>query len=372
MRIFADVTAQVIAFIRFDLSNQRHPRSISVKFGIAASPPAKFRQFALLVDQCYTTSGQSTTRLPIEFITDERLLEMAKRINKCIELLEQGQPIYATHPHELSYEAGLADAKTWADMLLIDFEHQPFDTVGLTAYMRGLRDGGPTASGHLTPTVICTLPSNAITPEEVRYNAWQARHVLTTGAHGILHTHTRTAESVKAFVQITRYPFQSLGRDVIGEGLRGAGGQKPANDIWGLSTAEYAAVADPWPLNPKGELLLGLKIEDRHCLPNVDAIAAVPGIGFAEWGPGDMGMSFDEPDAHDPPYPQVMNDARSRIKAALDVRGIAFYSSWADPSLTMEQRLDYSLDVLGVRMMGAPNKEWADYGRKRTGRTMPV
>ncbi|HMN31324.1 MAG TPA: hypothetical protein PKE45_24445, partial [Caldilineaceae bacterium] len=89
------------------------------------------------------------------------------RINKCIELLAAGQPIYATHPSSLTYEAGLEDAKTWADMLLIDFEHRPFDTVGLTSYLRGLRDGGPTASGHLTPTVVCTLPSNAITPEEV-------------------------------------------------------------------------------------------------------------------------------------------------------------------------------------------------------------
>jgi hypothetical protein len=38
----------------------------------------------------------------------------------------------------------------------------------------------------------------------------------------------------------------------------------------------------------------------------------------------------------------------------------------------MAQRIDYSLDVLGVKMMGAPNKEWADYGRQKTGRTMPV
>jgi 4-hydroxy-2-oxoheptanedioate aldolase len=177
---------------------------------------------------------------------------------------------------------------------------------------------------------------------------------------------------VKAFVQITRYPFQSLGRETIGEGLRGAGGQRPANDIWGLSPAEYAKVADPWPLNPDGELLLGLKIEDRHCLENVDAIAAVPGIGFAEWGPGDMGMSFGHADAHDPPYPQEMNEARNKIKAALDQHGISFYSSWADPDMTMEQRIDYSIDVLGVKMMGAPNKEWADYGRQKTGRTMPV
>ena len=297
---------------------------------------------------------------------------MSPRINKCIELLEQGQPIYASHPTELTYESGLKDSQTWADMLLIDFEHHPFDTVGLANFMRGLKDGGPTPSGHLTPTVVTTLPSNAISPEEVRYNAWQARHVLSTGTHGILHTHTRTAESVRAFVQITRYPFQPLSRDVIGEGLRGAGGQRPANEIWGLTPAEYARAADPWPLNPDGELLLGLKIEDRHCLPNVDAIAAVPGIGFAEWGPGDMGMSFDMPDAHDPPYPDEMNDARDKISAALGKQGVAFYSSWLDESMTMEQRVDHCIDVLGVRVMGAPNREWADYGRKKTGRTMPV
>ena len=119
-------------------------------------------------------------------------------------------------------------------------------------------------------------------------------------------------------------------------------------------------------------MFLGLKIEDRHCLPNADDIAAVPGIAFAEWGPGDMGMSFGLPDAHDPPYPQVMDDARSTVKAALDQHGICFYSSWNDPEISLEERVDYSLDVLGVKMMGAPSREWADYGRQRTGRTMPV
>jgi len=296
---------------------------------------------------------------------------LAKRINKCIELLEQGQPFYATHPSELTYEAGVKDSQTWADMLMMDFEHHPFDTIGLVNYMRGLRDGGPTPSGHLTPTVLCTLPSNATTPEEVKYNAWQARHVLSAGVHGILHTHTRTAAAVKAFVQITRYPFQTLERDVIGEGLRGAGGQNPAAGIWGLSGPEYAKAADPWPLNPGGELILGLKIEDRHCLENVDEIAAVPGIAFAEWGPGDMGMSFGNPDAHDPPYPEEMNEARDTIKKALDKNGVGFYASWADDSMTLEERVDYSIDVVGVRMMGA-SAEWAAYGRKKTGRTMPV
>ncbi|GIS29792.1 MAG: hypothetical protein Ct9H90mP2_01750 [Dehalococcoidia bacterium] len=54
---------------------------------------------------------------------------------------------------------GINEAKTLADMFLIDFEHNPFDTVGLTKFIEGLKDGGPTNSGHPTPTVVCTLPS---------------------------------------------------------------------------------------------------------------------------------------------------------------------------------------------------------------------
>lgn len=295
------------------------------------------------------------------------------RINKCIELLNQGQPIYATHTPELSYDAGWDLAGTWADLILVEFEHHAFDIVGLTKFMKGLKDGGPTPSGHPTPTVAATLPANCISREEVLYNAWQTRHVLCTGAHGVLHTHARDPEAVKAFVATARYPFQTLGRDRgIPEGLRGGGGQAQAAAIWGISPDEYVVRADPWPLNPDGEIMLGLKIEDRHCLANADATAAVPGLAFAEWGPGDMGMSFGYADAHDPPYPQELNDARNRVKSALDKAGVAFYSGWRDESMTMEQTVEFLIKELGVKMMGAPSRAFADYGRKLTGRTMPV
>lgn len=55
--------------------------------------------------------------------------------------------------------------------------------------------------------------------------------------------------------------------------------------MWGISAAEYMKKADPWPLNPQGEFLLGLKIEDKYALANAEKVASVPGIGFAEWGP---------------------------------------------------------------------------------------
>ena len=130
---------------------------------------------------------------------------------------------------------------------------------------------------------------------------------------------------------------------------------------------------------PQWRINFGLKIEDRHCVANVDDIAKVPGIAFAEWGPGDMGMSYMQPDAHDPPYPEIMNNARNKIKSALDKNGIIFYSSWIDESMTQEQRLDYIIDELGCKMIGVPamlseseQKELLEYGRNKTGRKMPV
>ena len=50
------------------------------------------------------------------------------RINRAIELLEQGQPIYYTGSHEGtdgSFEQGVKDAQTWADDISYDMEHAP-------------------------------------------------------------------------------------------------------------------------------------------------------------------------------------------------------------------------------------------------------
>ena len=69
---------------------------------------------------------------------------MANRINRAIELLQQGQAIYYDGPHSghvLTYEQGREDAGTWADYINVGMEHGAFDMTGLAAYMRGLVDG---------------------------------------------------------------------------------------------------------------------------------------------------------------------------------------------------------------------------------------
>jgi 4-hydroxy-2-oxoheptanedioate aldolase len=295
------------------------------------------------------------------------------RVNKCIELLEQNQPIYSTSATALTYEAGFEQAKTWADLIIVEFEHHPFDTVGLRSFLLGLKDGGPTASGHLTPTVIATLPSNCITAEEITYNAWQSRHILSTGVHGLLQTHTRSPDAVRAFVATARYPLHTRGlKQGIPVGMRGAGGQGPPAEIWGLSQTDYVNKAEPWPLDPEGELMLGLKIEDRYALPDAKTIASVPGIAFAEWGPGDMSMSFGDPDGHNPPYSEEMTSALHTVRSACHQANIAFHCSWADPAMSVEEQVKYLLEKLDTKSLVVPNREHAAYGRTLTGRTMPV
>ena len=134
-----------------------------------------------------------------------------------------------------------------------------------------------------------------------------------------------------------------------------------------MPVAEYLRVADPWPLNPKGELMLGLKIENKRALVNAESSAKVSGISFAEWGPGDMGMSLGHPDSHGPPYPLDMQAARARIKQACDAAGLSFLHG-ANPENVVEL-IDEGIKIIGA---GPDGEETAQRGREYTNRQMPV
>lgn len=286
------------------------------------------------------------------------------RINKVIELLEQDQPVYYTGAGELSFDAGIRAARIWADYLCVDVEHGVFDLKGLDEFMRGLATGGPSYSGHRTPAVIVTLPIDGTSEQAIRSNSWMIKQVLARGVHGLLLCHVESAAAVRAFVESARYPYQQVGvGDTLGVGRRGSGGQAGAAHIWGIPVDEYLRRADPWPLNPEGELLLGLKIENRRALEVSEASTAVPGIAFAEWGPGDMGMSLGYPNQHDPPYPPDMIAARDRVKAACQAAGLFFLNS-VTPQNVVEMITE------GVRICSA-QEQAATIGRRHTGRTMP-
>src|ERR1700731_4640490 len=167
-----------------------------------------------------------------------------KHINRALELLEQGQPIYYTGSHSGTtgtYEQGVKDAQTYADYISYDMEHAPFDVKGLQEYMRGLVAGGPSRSGHRTPAVIVNVPVNGMDAEAVHANAWMFNQVLATGVHGVMLTHADDPGAIRAFVEAVRFPIhhEGVGVDGLPEGRRGVHGVATAAQIWGVSQEEY-------------------------------------------------------------------------------------------------------------------------------------
>ncbi|HAL48568.1 MAG: hypothetical protein FI707_15850 [SAR202 cluster bacterium] len=296
---------------------------------------------------------------------------MPNRINKAIELLEQDQVIFYTGGHtgaDLTYEGGVEAAETYADYINVGMEHGSFDMTGLDDYMRGLVDGGPTASGHRTPAVIVEVPVDGASEDVVRANAWQLRQVLARGVHGILLCHAESPGAVRAFVESCRYPFQTIGVGVgLEQGRRGSAGQASASQIWGVSVDEYLDKADPWPLNPDGELMLGLKIENQRALVNAELSLRVPGISFAEWGPGDMSMSYGYKNSPSEPWPDELQAARERIRKACLESNVAFLEG-----MTAENAVEKIGEGVRISGTGRAGEEVTKVARAHMGRTMPV
>jgi 4-hydroxy-2-oxoheptanedioate aldolase len=313
---------------------------------------------------------------------------MAQRINRAIELLAQDQAIYYVGGHSghvLTRAQAREDAGTWADYINIGMEHGAFDMTGLGEYMAGLVEGGPTRSGHRSPTVIVEAPVNGTDAANVRFNAWQFRQILGRGVHGVLLCQAESADAVRAFVESCRYSHHRAGVDPalpsaverlhgavgtasaseLGIGTRGRGSEATAAPIWGLSPEEYIARCEPWPLAPAGELLLGVKLESPEGIANCEAILAVPGLGLAELGPGDLGLSLGYVAVPREPYPAEMREARERVFTTCRKNRIAFLETGSPE--TIAAKLDE-----GVRVIAGHGEDTAAIGRAHQRRMMPA
>jgi len=287
-----------------------------------------------------------------------------KRINKCIELLEQGQPIYYADTYG-GYEKGKEMAQTWADFIYFNMEHQPLDFGLLKEFMKGLVDGGPTPSGHRTPAVIAIVPALGLDAETFKGGSWMIQQALAQGVHGVHLCRARDPEAVKLFVESARYPFQQIAKDVLNEGIRGWGSQKFPAWVWGIEEQEYLKKADVWPLNPEGEIMLGVKIEDKIALGNAEKMLEVPGICFAEHGPRDMGLSYGFLDGRaDPPVPPEVAAAGDRVLAACKKHGVFFLDNVLPDNVISQIEK-------GVMIGAGRREDSAEIGRKYMKRGMP-
>lgn len=303
-----------------------------------------------------------------------------RRVNKAIELWEDNQVVYynvympSGAPE--GYEEGKRMAKTYCDAINYEMENGSLDFSNLRNFMQGLVDGGPTPSGHRTPMVFVTLPAVGFDGPSMRANAWQIQQALATGAHGCLICEMHSPEAGEIAISCARYKFTLPGvAELPIEGSRGSGSQAFAAHIWGVDNTRYLEIADTWPHNPKGEISMGFKLENRHGMEYAEQIMAIRGLAFAEPGPSDQSMSVLGWDAFRPMSSEerakVLADPRlenalERIRLAAKKNGVQWLGTGPRGS-TQEQSID-----MGMRMIPGDDEKVAMAGREYTKRRMPA
>jgi 4-hydroxy-2-oxoheptanedioate aldolase len=273
------------------------------------------------------------------------------------------------------YAEGKRMAQTYCDAINYEMENGCLDFANLRNFMQGLVDGGPTPSGHRTPMVFVTLPAPGFDAAAMRANAWQIQQSLAAGAHGVLICEMNSPEAGEIAIAAGRYKFTMPGvAQLPVEGLRGAGSQAFASHIWGLPGPRYVELADTWPHNPKGEISMGFKVENRHGAENAEHLMAVKGLAFAEPGPSDNSWSIMGWDAVRPmpaaeraalPAAQRLEDTLERIRMAAKKNNIQWLGTAR--GMTPNQSID-----AGTRMLPGDNEKAVMAAREYTKRKMPA
>jgi len=303
-----------------------------------------------------------------------------RRVNKAIELWEDNQvafyEVYAPSGAPDGYDEGKRLSQTYCDVINYEMENGCFDFSNLRNFMQGLVDGGPTPSGHRTPMVYVTLPAVGFDGPSMRANAWQIQQALAAGVHGCLICEMHSPEAGEIAISASRYKFTLPGvKEYPIEGSRGAGSQVFAQHIWGLKGDDYLAVADCWPHNPRGEIAMGFKLENRHAVENAEQLMAIQGLAFAEPGPSDnswsiLGWDAVKPQSREERAKVLSNphylQSLERVRLAAKKNNIMWLGT-GTPGATMEQSYDQ-----GMRLIPSPGEEVVHRIREYTKRKMPV
>lgn len=224
------------------------------------------------------------------------------RLNAAIRALEQGKPAFTTFA---APEVGLAQAVNGApyDAVVFELEHNPYDIGVLRNCLQYMLDRKQIAgSGSIAPAVtpMVRIPANG-----GEMNQFFAKQVLDIGVYGVIWPHISTVEEARNAVAACRYPRPSSAPYSAPAGQRGDS-PKNAAPYWGLTASQYYSRADVWPLNPQGEILVGIMIEETRAIKNLPKmLSQVPGIGLVLIGEGDMSQELGVPRQYD--HPSVMS-----------------------------------------------------------------
>lgn len=176
----------------------------------------------------------------------------SQRLNRTIELLDSGKPVFGVFGWNQSVDNAIAQARSDLDFVIIDLEHRPYDVNHLRTFLLAMTDKASIlkkGSLQMNVTPIVRLPAS-----NVEATATLAKQVLGMGAFGLMFPTVATkAEALRA-VQASRYPQKKGAPDAEPRGLRGFEPFHPGMWYWGLGAMEYYQRADTWPLDPNGEI----------------------------------------------------------------------------------------------------------------------
>ena len=243
-------------------------------------------------------------------------------LNPVIAKLAAGKTVYGLiNSGDLSLVNARETARAPVDFVYADMEHNPLDFPGLATFLLGLTDKAAIVSkGNLQPNVALF----ARFPQEADESTWVVKQALDIGLMGVIFNGVDTKEQAVAAVRSMRYPplKGETRREPVGIRGYGTGG---ATWAWGVNAAEYERRADVWPLNPDGDLFAIVMIESVEGLKNLDAIAAVPGVGALFLGAGsDLSRSL----GVRPNTPEVRSGVPAGVERVQVPQGCLRHHSW--------------------------------------------
>lgn len=218
------------------------------------------------------------------------------RLNGVIRAWEDGKPAFASFA-SADRTTAIAFSTSPYDGLVFEMEHNAWDPTALQDALQYLLSRGQIAgSGSIAPAI---TPFVRIPPNGEERNQWVAKQALDRGVYGVVWPHIATVEQARNAVAACRYPRPKGSPRYDPAGLRGDG-PTSACRYWGLSQQEYYAKADVWPLDPNGEIVVMLMIEDALGIQNLrDILKNVPGIGSILIGEGDLSQDLGVPRQYD-------------------------------------------------------------------------
>lgn len=238
------------------------------------------------------------------------------RLNGIIKAWEQGRPAYASFAPP-GRRAAIEFASAPYDAVVFEMEHNSWDAEELEVTLQFMLNRKQILeSGSLAPNVtpIVRIPANG-----VENNQWLAKQALDRGVYGVVWPHVSTVEQAYNAVSACRYPRPKDAPYLEPIGMRGDGPHS-CSRYWGLTQQEYYSRADTWPLNPKGEVLVFLMIEDVAGVQNLDdMLRNVPGIGCVLIGEGDLSQELGVPRQYEHP---IVEEAMDQILATCKKHGM--------------------------------------------------